>query len=518
MLLTMIYNSFVKLFKYKKKGIILAGLFPKSLLPVMKTRIKILIAIILFTGLLIRLLVAWQKDFWFDEAFSFFIARNSIKDILIASAAENTPPLYYILLHFWLKIGKTAFFIRLSSLIFNLLSVWLVYRLGKIIYNHKTGFVAALLFLFSPLIIDYAVETRMYSLWIWETLLILILFLRVLEKRRPQNWIMLFGLSVLAMYTHYFTVFLLAALMLFLIIYRSKYQRLIPKFALLFALTAVCFLPWLAMYFRYPHPDFYGLTPIIGLIASLASFVLGGAGQITLKTMFGSDIFPVLRIAWLLLLCIGSVYFSLAITKKTNKHYCQLLKLLVSVPLVMVFMISFVRPVFSPRAMIIFSPAFYLLTADKITKLAKQRLIVILGIVVLIILSIPVAALCHDRLHQEPVKKAAEQIGLDYRPGDIVAHASIFSYYPSRFYHSDKMPEWLVLPTTLTNITMEKIGHRPVPLIDFTPSATRVWFIHLPNRAFPDDILSINDWLNSHLRLIYKYQLNAIEVRLYEAL
>ncbi|PIW73452.1 hypothetical protein CO005_01355, partial [Candidatus Roizmanbacteria bacterium CG_4_8_14_3_um_filter_34_9] len=44
------------------------------------------------------------QPFWRDEAFSYFMAKKNIFEMLLLTAKDFNPPLYYFILHFWMNI------------------------------------------------------------------------------------------------------------------------------------------------------------------------------------------------------------------------------------------------------------------------------------------------------------------------------------------------------------------------------------------------------------------------------
>ena len=68
-------------------------------------RRKILIGII-FTGLILRF-IGLNQSFWLDEAAQ-VIESERVFAQQIDLASDFHTPLYHILLHFWLKIGKSC--------------------------------------------------------------------------------------------------------------------------------------------------------------------------------------------------------------------------------------------------------------------------------------------------------------------------------------------------------------------------------------------------------------------------
>ena len=76
----------------------------------------------------------------------------------------GNPPLYYSVLHGWLRFGDSEAALRIPSMVFGVLTIPLVYALGRTIRDHRLGLVAALLFAISPFQVWYSQEARGYSL------------------------------------------------------------------------------------------------------------------------------------------------------------------------------------------------------------------------------------------------------------------------------------------------------------------------------------------------------------------
>jgi mannosyltransferase len=150
------------------------------------------------------------QSLWFDEGFALHLASKSVPEII-----EQTPvgwlPLHSLLLHFWLAMaGETPFAARFFSVFFGVLVVAILYLLGRTLSTARTGIIAAVLGAFSPFLVYYSQETRAYALWLFLTLLSAYLLLRAI--RRPEQmrgWVQYGIVAVLALYTHYFSLFVI---------------------------------------------------------------------------------------------------------------------------------------------------------------------------------------------------------------------------------------------------------------------------------------------------------------------
>src|SRR4051812_33174976 len=87
--------------------------------------------ILTLIALVIRLIGLSLDSLWFDEVFSVRAGRISVSDIVILTRGDVHPPLYYLLLHFWMKLfGETEIAVRMLSVIFSVLTVFVVYHLA----------------------------------------------------------------------------------------------------------------------------------------------------------------------------------------------------------------------------------------------------------------------------------------------------------------------------------------------------------------------------------------------------
>ena len=104
-------------------------------------------------------------QFWMDEALSTGIASHPLSQIPGVLRHDGSPPLYYVLLHFWIQaFGASESATHWLSLLFGLLTIPAGFWAGNSLVGRRTGLYAATLFAFSPFLTQYAGETRMYEL------------------------------------------------------------------------------------------------------------------------------------------------------------------------------------------------------------------------------------------------------------------------------------------------------------------------------------------------------------------
>ena len=74
-------------------------------------------------GFSLRLYGITSESIWLDEAFSIQLAKHGPFEIIRKTASDVHPPLYYLLLHFWIDLfGASEFSVRFLSLLFGFFS------------------------------------------------------------------------------------------------------------------------------------------------------------------------------------------------------------------------------------------------------------------------------------------------------------------------------------------------------------------------------------------------------------
>jgi 4-amino-4-deoxy-L-arabinose transferase-like glycosyltransferase len=231
----------------------------------MKIRASIvaLVLLLAITGLAtaLRLYALDKQSLWYDEAFSVYLARMDLGEIADRTAADIQPPLYYFLLHGWIRLfgdGEPA--LRSLSVLFGVLAVPLIYGVGRQLFRRRpAGLLAALLLAVSPLHIWYGQETRMYTLLILLCLLSSYLLLLLAARRDGENrggvvgdvglWLAYTLTSIAALYTHYFALFILAFQAIYLLMVWGgqgfRPRRLAVGGLISGVAIGLAYLPWL---------------------------------------------------------------------------------------------------------------------------------------------------------------------------------------------------------------------------------------------------------------------------------
>jgi 4-amino-4-deoxy-L-arabinose transferase-like glycosyltransferase len=164
-------------------------------------------------GLAIRLANLDQSLFG-DELSTYWIVEgHSLGDVVssVRSDDEITPPLYFILAWLSLQVDSGLEWMRLPSLIAGTATIPLVYLLGMRTVSWAAGLVGAAVTALSPFMIYYSTEARSYALMIALLTASTLALLAALRGGRARWW-GVYALSACgALYSHYTSVFPLAA-------------------------------------------------------------------------------------------------------------------------------------------------------------------------------------------------------------------------------------------------------------------------------------------------------------------
>ncbi len=182
---------------------------------------------------------------WLDESYSALIARRSILEIHQSMVFDAGPPLYYDLLHgWWFLFGESETALRSMSLLFALVSTALYYHLCRMVCNRTFAFLAAAFWIFTPLTVHYAVETRNYTLFAALSLGYVYCLLQYGIHHNRWALIVSIPISIALVYTHNIAWFLLlAGAITALFVYPNWRLRL--KWFTVSLLTLLFYIPWI---------------------------------------------------------------------------------------------------------------------------------------------------------------------------------------------------------------------------------------------------------------------------------
>ncbi|MBN1903176.1 glycosyltransferase family 39 protein [Candidatus Sumerlaeota bacterium] len=134
--------------------------------------------IIFIVGAVLRIYRLGSKSLWFDEIHTLEDAFKSY------NIWKQTHILYFIIVRFFLFLGKSEFCLRFASALFGALGVMIMYFAGKEIFQDKrAGILCALFTALSRVHIQYSQEARYYPAMFFLAGLSLYLFARFFHRK-----------------------------------------------------------------------------------------------------------------------------------------------------------------------------------------------------------------------------------------------------------------------------------------------------------------------------------------------
>jgi mannosyltransferase len=230
----------------------------------------------------------WTKsDLWLDEALTVNIARLPLREIPSFLRRDGAPPLYYVLLHFWMGwFGTSDEAVRALSGVIGVITIPFAYLAGKRLGGRSAGWAALLLVTTSPFAIRYDTETRMYSLIVLLTVLGFLALDRSLRNPRTGNLIAVAAVTGLLLYTHYWSLYLIGTMLLWLAWVarrgRPAWRRGARASLAAGAVGCLTFLPWVPIFlFQSQHTGTPWATPanFAAMVSAVASFAGGSTNQ-----------------------------------------------------------------------------------------------------------------------------------------------------------------------------------------------------------------------------------------------
>jgi mannosyltransferase len=178
-----------------------------------------LVALLVLAAAL-RLSTLGLQSFWYDEA---YVPVHTLHPSLAATLRavvhrENTPPLWYLLVWAWSRLAGTGeVALRLPSALAGIATVAIAWGLGQELAGRRAAAATAALVACSPLMVWYSQEARAYALFVTLTALAAWCCLRADAAPTPGRLAAFAASAAAALATHYFAVFLVAPMCLWLL-------------------------------------------------------------------------------------------------------------------------------------------------------------------------------------------------------------------------------------------------------------------------------------------------------------
>lgn len=230
---------------------------------------------ILSLGLILRLYNLDRYPLWYDEA-SAALEERSLFSLPPVSKFFNPKVslqrqdylfLYnHFFIYYWKKIfGNSEFNLRLSSVLFGIFGVYMIYKLGQLIYNKNAALISSFLLAISPFHIYYSQELRPYAAICFFSLLAFYSLFKIIKEGKTNYWIPYILANIINIYCLYMMLIVLLAEILFFIVNLKHNKDLLAKFIvshliILFMVTPVILIIIPNLIFILTHSVIVDLT------------------------------------------------------------------------------------------------------------------------------------------------------------------------------------------------------------------------------------------------------------------
>jgi len=484
--------------------------------------------IVLLLAFALRVYRLGDQNVWWDEGFSVWVARHDLGTLTTIAAGDTHPPLYYWLLHPWMLVtGPSEFAIRFPSLMFGVIAVALVYRLGRRLGGRSPILVATLATLLlatSRFHIWWSQEIRMYSLaamWAVASALALMDFgsrqldppqsaIRNLKSAIPYALTMAGG-----MYSLYLFAFVVAAEAMWVAwtawIWRKTdhWKRLLIGWGGAMVAVALAMLPWLA--YTLPRMKSWSAASQFSPLTYLQLY----------WTVLTLGITTFVERFWAAnLLVLGVIVAGVVVRSKRQEArgkkqespgVLPLASCILLVPALGIFILLslpqglFYRPPLEARYQLLSVPALALVLAVSITALWEWRKVAgaIAGVAILA-LTLWVLPGYYDGRHlRDDFQTMTRAIAAYAEPGDALLLVS-GDRFPLFQFRYDVLPNRPQLPD-VTTLSVVKVTPQDVErvLVPLAQNHKRVWLAEVEkNLQDPDSLLA--GWLDKNRNAVWR--------------
>lgn len=414
------------------------------------------------------------QSYWRDEAFSVLLSEKSPLDIIKVSFYDPSPPLYYLLLHFWMLLfGTDEIAVRSLSFIFHCVaSVFIFLIAKKLTKSNVFASLTTLTVFLNPFLLQYAFEARAYSL--------LVLFLVAAIYFLLKEKILFAGIFLaLSIFVHNFALFNVIAIGIW---WASMHRKTlsIKKLFRLFGLSFLAIILWgkvVLNQWGFVSGGFWipPVKPSV-FLETFAKFTSGEfpfKGQQFLFTF--SAILTFLALAYLL-----------PKKKRENTHIISLFGLLACFAPLVTYGISLVRtPIYYDRYFISAVPMLILFVSLLLYRILQSRfvwskvMLVFVGCYLVSLLYVAVNVLSTPT--KAPIREGVQTVLSSAREGDIIVPKDILNFLEVKLYveQSEKpIPVFAYSPDGKVPFYIGGILYEKKDIIRQLPHTRKVWRIN----------------------------------------
>ncbi len=430
---------------------------------------------------------------WSDEAFSYQFASRPLGQMLPLLKMDVHPPLYFLLLHVWLYLGSSAVWLRGLSVVFGMLFLIAGYLIGKRFFGVYVGLLLMFFLAISPSEIHYSQEIRMYSLLAFLAAMMIYAALLYVRSFARGHMALFVVTAVLCLYTHYYSLFLIGGLLLYILIDLPgrgvKTEIALRRVLTCLGLIVILYFPWVETFFTHlwnnvlmgVHSFERGGVTLSRMHEYLFDPLLGLVPWVPIRLQLSFN--PFFTLFWYVELLVFLVVLTIVSLLGVKQLWCQaswrrFLICALAVPIVLTLVHVQLHGRLYSRCFIIYLPIVFLLLSLGLVRMRSR--VVAAGVLIFLACFFYLSSKIYLSLDIRDVTMPAyNYVAETRRAEDLVVHANPFSFMPFLYYDRAYADREYILNSQRVSLIVrllagkKKILVRPAQL----EQAPHVWLI-----------------------------------------
>jgi mannosyltransferase len=398
-------------------------------------------------GTALRLFGLTRSSIWHDEGYTMWLLRYNFSEIIARTARDVHPPAYYLISKIWVSIlGNSVFSIRFLSLLFSVGIIYFAYRIVEMLFNKRAAFWTGVIIAFSPFMIRFGQEARMYGVVAFFTTLATYLFVRYLKERKVKLLVFYALSMIVAMYTQYYSFFVVISHWLIMLLYtkgifNTNWLKLIKdkvgvfdyKWWLANISMLMAYLPWFYVAYKqvtrvsgsyWIKPEWITIKTIPGNILQFAFY--SHFDTVAAIKYVGPFIY------WAIVIAVIGATFYFARKKELRKKIIAL-GIFGYVPMILVFILSKLKtPVYQDRYFPFSAIALFAMWGIAIAYIKNDTVRKIAGGLTILALCTGIYIMRVDVNHQ--MKAMTDTVKKEMKVGDVVLSGELYTFLDGSYY------------------------------------------------------------------------------------
>lgn len=165
--------------------------------------------------------VLTNSSLWYDETIEYYFSKvlsgstpgyRTAQNMYERLVWTHQPPLYNVLMYFWLRVFDSEFLFRFSGVVITLAGIAGLYGLVRYLCNEYWAAFVSILYAFTYIVVYYAQECAEYHLLLCMLIWNLYYFARCIQKVDTRNLLLFVISAALSVYSQYGAVFIVTGL------------------------------------------------------------------------------------------------------------------------------------------------------------------------------------------------------------------------------------------------------------------------------------------------------------------